>query len=365
MPEPAKKEQALEISEARHSAVVNTMVDAVVTINERGVIESFNPAAERTFGYLGTEVVGKNVSLLMPDTHRVRHDSYLKHHYRSGEKWVLGQLRELDAQRKDGSTFPIELAVTDLCIPGKRRFSAIIRDISERREVERMKEEFVSTVSHELRTPLTAICGSLGLVTGGALGELPEKISALLQIANNNIERLQFLINDLLDMEKIESGKMDFVFQPQAVMPIVEKSVITNAGYAEQHNVRFEITGRLDVARINADAERLMQVMSNLLSNAAKFSPANATVAISVARHEGQIRISVHDSGPGIPKDFHPRLFDKFTQSNSSNTRQPGGTGLGLSIVRAIVHKHGGRIGFATSPDTGTTFHVDLPEHTP
>jgi len=350
----------LERAEIRQRTVLNTMVDALITIDEEGRVNSFNPAAEQMFGYAADEVIGNNIKLLMPEPYRSAHDGYLKAYKETGEAHVLGIGREVEAQRKDGSVFPADLAIGEMWFGDQRMYSGIIRDITERRRVEKMKNEFISTVSHELRTPLTSIRGSLGLITGGAVGELPEQASNMLDIASNNTERLLLLINDILDIQKIESGQMSFKFQNIKLMPLIEKALADNIGYAEQHGVSFEISQDLE-ARIFADPDRLGQVMSNLLSNAAKFSPDGETIEVSVAHHQDRVRISVSDHGPGIPESFHSKLFEKFTQSDSSDTRQKGGTGLGLNITRAIVEKHGGHISFVTKEGIGTTFFVDLP----
>ncbi len=236
------------------------------------------------------------------------------------------------------------------------------RDISESKKVERMKSEFVSTVSHELRTPLTSIRGSLGLIAGGVAGEISPQVKAMVDIAYNNSERLVRLINDILDMEKIESGKMVFDMTPAALMPLVEQAIEANQSYAEQQGVKFTLKQSLPDGIANVDSDRTIQVLTNLLSNAAKFSPQGGTVDVSVVRRGGRIRVSVEDHGPGISEEFSRRIFQKFAQADSSDTRQKGGTGLGLSISKAIVEHFGGELAFETEVGKGTTFYFDLPE---
>ncbi len=241
-------------------------------------------------------------------------------------------------------------------------FYAVARDIQDRKRVEEMKNDFVSVVSHELRTPLTSIRGSLGLIAGGVAGELPEKARQLVEIAAKNCERLVRLVNDMLDVEKIESGTMGFRFAALELMPLVEQAVDVNRAYAEELGVELRIEEPVEGARVWADADRVLQVMTNLLSNAAKFSPRDGTVEIAVRRGEaGRVRISVKDHGKGISPEFQPLVFERFAQADSSSTRQKGGTGLGLSISKAIVERHGGRIGFASEPGE-TTFTFELPE---
>lgn len=239
---------------------------------------------------------------------------------------------------------------------------AVSRDITARHEVERLKDEFIGTVSHELRTPLMSIRGSLGLLSRGAAGEIATSAQEMVEIAYRNSERLTRLVDDLLDIEKIESGKMLFRMAPIELAPLVEQALDANRAYAEQYGVTFALARATPAALVYADADRLMQVFANLLSNAAKFSPAGATVTVALDRVDGALRVSFADRGPGIPEEFHERIFSKFVQADSSSTRQKGGTGLGLSIARAIVERMGGRIGFTTAIGAGTTFYVDLPE---
>jgi PAS domain S-box-containing protein len=248
------------------------------------------------------------------------------------------------------------------------RMSGTNTDISQQKEVENMKSEFISTVSHELRTPLTSIKGSLGLIRSGTIGELPDKLQSILDIAYRNSERLVLLINDILDIEKMEAGKMDFNMKPVEVKGLIDEAIESNKGYGDEHGVRFVASGMSDQTLIMGDKDRLMQVMSNLMSNAAKFSPKDSEVRISVQSGDGLIRIGVSDDGPGIPEEFHSSIFDKFSQADSSDTRRVGGTGLGLSITKAIMETHKGTLEFETETDTakgtGTTFLVTLPELT-
>jgi signal transduction histidine kinase len=237
----------------------------------------------------------------------------------------------------------------------------LVRDISERKAIERLKDEFVATVSHELRTPLTAIHGALGLVSGGVAGALPTQAHTMVEIALNNSDRLIRLINDLLDIQKIDAGQFDIQRSPLALLPLLERTIAANSAYGHQFGVAF----RLECANtivVSTDADRLMQVLTNLLSNAAKFSPAGDTVVVRVARYQQQVRIAVIDHGPGIPLAFQAKLFHKFAQADGSNTRRSGGTGLGLSIAKKLIERLGGRIGFETAAGVGTTFYVELPE---
>jgi PAS domain S-box-containing protein len=240
------------------------------------------------------------------------------------------------------------------------RMTGLIWDITETQRVERMKNEFVATVSHELRTPLTSIRGSLGLVSGGAAGKLPERAAALVNMALNNCERLTLLINDILDMEKLESDKQRFDVRRMDVSELVTRSLEENAGFAQSLSVRFVTPEPPCRADILVDPSRFLQVMANLLSNASKFSPAGSVIEVTARCAQGRVRVAVRDYGKGIPPEFQSRIFQKFSQADSSDSRSRTGTGLGLAISRAIVERLGGHIAFETGPG-GTTFFFELP----
>ena len=350
--------------EIRHHTLLNTLSDALITIDHQGIIKTFNHSAESIFGYRSDEVIGQKVNILMPEPHNVEHDKYMKRYINTGRRHIIGTDREVMAQRKDGSTFPIELAVSEMWLDGELQFTGLIKDITERKKIERMKNEFISTVSHELRTPLTSIRGALGLINSGICGPLPEKMGSLLTIATNNTERLLLLINDILDVEKIESGNLRFDFKRTELASLIEKAISDCSSYAVEHKIDYEFHIKDKALPVHADPDRLIQVINNLLSNAAKFSPENGRVEVTLSQHHGFARISIHDQGPGIPQDFLPRLFDKFSQVDGSDKRNTGGTGLGLSISKAIIEKHHGKISVETSEHSGTTFHVDLPLQT-
>lgn len=241
-------------------------------------------------------------------------------------------------------------------------FYAMASDVTELKRIDRMKSEFVSTVSHELRTPLTSIRGSLGLISGGVAGQLPDAVKTLVGIAKNNCERLIRLINDILDIEKIESGKMRLELQVVELRPLMVQVLAANEGFGAAQNVTLQLHFPDEEIRVNVDSDRLVQVVTNLLSNAMKFSPAGGVVEVHVLHAGANIRVEVQDHGPGIPEEFRNRIFQKFSQADSSDTRQKGGTGLGLNISRAIVERLGGTIGFSTEPGAGTTFFFEIPE---
>lgn len=247
----------------------------------------------------------------------------------------------------------------------RRRAEEALRHAREELEIkarmEHMKDEFVSTVSHELRTPLTSIIGALGLLANGVLPAGSEQEQTMLRIAHGNSLRLQRLIDDLLDMERLAAGKMSFDMQVQDLMPLVEQTVRDNQAYAERFNVSLRLRGDDPGLRVCVDALRTQQVLANFLSNAAKFSPQGATVDIAVSRRGSRARVEVTDYGPGIPEAFQPHVFERFSRADASTTQRYGGTGLGLAISKEIVQHMHGTIGFVSQAGSGACFHFELP----
>jgi signal transduction histidine kinase/ActR/RegA family two-component response regulator len=248
----------------------------------------------------------------------------------------------------------------ELALAIEAREQILQSDILQLREYEQLKSDFVATVSHELRTPLTSMRGALGLVLSGAAGPLSPETRDLLHIANQNTERLIRLINDILDIEKIESGSITVRHDRCDLRPLLETTIAGLQGYASEHNVEIVLRAP-ETANVMGDQDRLIQVFTNLLSNAIKFSPRHGEVVVSLTIDSDTARVSVRDRGPGIPIEFQARIFGKFQQAESSPSRRHGGTGLGLAIARAIVERHEGRIRFETAAGEGTTFFVDLP----
>lgn len=352
---------ALEENYARLSAIIAGSADGIITIDDKGLIESFNTAAEEIFGYSANEVIGRNVNLLMPEPYKSSHDKYLSE-YKSGTKQrVLGVRREVEGQRKNGELFPMELSVSQITLKDRRIYTGFVHDISERKEGERIKNEFISTVSHELRTPLTAIRGAIGLLSGTEAVALSEKSRNLLSITLNNTERLVRLINDILDIQKLEAGSMNFVLTEEDLIPIINLVWEQNASYVEQFNVTLRLEVVDESIRIRTNIDRLNQVLTNLISNAAKFSPPHGVVTMRVLKDGKRVRIEVQDQGSGIPEEFQGRIFQKFSQADGSSTRRQGGTGLGLSISKGFVEQMNGEINFHTTQGVGTTFFVSFP----
>jgi|GEM_PF-2815673 PAS domain S-box-containing protein len=375
-----RAEHSLEETLSLMKAIFESANQTIIATDIFGIIRSFNRTAERLLGYAADEVVGKMTLEIihLPDEVMNRAailSKELGFPVEPGFETFVAKTRmmglpddnEWSYVRKDGSKFPIFLSVTTLRdVEGHiTGYVGIGYDITERKKVDRMKSEFISTVSHELRTPLTSIRGSLGLIAGGLAGAMPPQAKPLVEIAMNNCERLVRLINDILDIEKIESGKMEFRNRPFALVPLLEQALLANEAYGRQFGVRFRLEFDGGDARVNADPDHLTQVVTNLLSNAAKFSPHGSEVLVSAKRVGGKIRVSVRDQGPGISDTFKSRIFQKFAQADASDSRQKGGTGLGLYICKTIIEKLHGVIGFENALGKGTVFFFELPEHEP
>lgn len=319
----------------------------------------FNAGALLQVGYTRDELLSMHPYDIKPEIDEAQFDRIIAP-LRAGERASL--TFETVHQHKNGQCLPVEVFLQYIAQKNEpARFVAIVRDITERKRMERMKSEFVSTVSHELRTPLTSISGALGLVVGGALGELPEQAQQMIAIAHKNSLRLTHLINDLLDMEKIAAGKLHFEMRPQPLMPLISQALEANRSYGAARRVSLVLSGEASAAVVRVDSQRLMQVLANLISNAIKFTPEGGTVELSVQETAGKARVTVSDHGPGIPESFRAAVFEKFSQADASDTRQKGGTGLGLAITRELVERMGGQIGFDSEEGEGASFFFDLP----
>jgi len=353
----------VQANEQRIQTILEAAQDPFVSMDLQGRIIDWNTQAEVVFGWGREEVLGRRVSeVLLPRRYADALEGVLEAYLRTGDAAILHRAIERIMVDRDGREIPVEVKVGLVNTGNERFFSAFIHDISQRKEIERMKDEFVSTVSHELRTPLTAIYGSLSLLTSGMAGELPDDVKQLLAISHQSTERLIRLINDLLDLDKIASGKLEYRMQEQPLRPLLEHAVRDTQAFAEGLRVQFRLVGDAQ-GRVNVDADRIVQVCVNLLSNAAKFSPQGGEVEVGIAHPEpGWVRVWVADSGPGVPLEFRDRMFGRFAQADASDRRARGGTGLGLSICRSIVEAHGGRMGFTTQADVRTEFYFELPE---
>jgi PAS domain S-box-containing protein len=346
---------------ARQQAIFNGAVDGMLVLDHKGYICELNPSITRLFGYEERELVGRHNTVLIDNPPSLEASQAWLQQVTTAGAGRAGHRREFTGCRKDRSSFPTDVAISRFEDGGDDFYIAVIRDITHRKRVEAMKTEFVSTVSHELRTPLTSISGSLGLLASGTVGQLGEKAARLVSIAHNNSERLVRLINDILDIEKIESGNMAFDMRRLQVAPLVQRTVAANRGFAEGHRVTMTIHVPPWPQYVMGDPDRLEQVLTNLVSNAIKHSPEGGEVEIWGEQRSGNARIEVRDRGPGVPLEFRERIFGKFAMADGSDSRTRGGTGLGLAIAREIAERHGGEVGFADREGGGTVFFLELP----
>jgi PAS domain S-box-containing protein len=345
----------------RQRAIFDSTVDGMLLLDQDGTILELNPSVLRLFGYDEAELVGQHNTRLMARPPSIEDSQAWLRQVGAGGRQGAGNRQEFTGRRKDGSVFETDVAISRFSTADERLYVAVIRDVTERKRIETMKTEFVSTVSHELRTPLTSIGGSLGLLAAGAVGPLNEKAARLVHIAHNNCERLIRLINDMLDIEKIESGKMSFDIRRMQIGPLVMRTVAANTGFAESNGIRLTTHLPPWPQCVMGDPDKLEQLLTNLVSNAIKHSPEGGEVEIAGLQRDDFARIEVRDRGAGIPEDFRSRIFGKFAMADSSDSRAKGGTGLGLSIAREIAHRHGGVLSFADREGGGTVFFVELP----
>ncbi|WP_150911564.1 PAS domain-containing protein [Marinobacter halotolerans] len=317
-----------------------------------------NEALLEPTGYSRAQLMAKDFrDLLLGDAEENRWDiiTSLKENGRFGPL-------EISVQKSDHSHYPALIrGIRIKDSKGRPLVWTLIEDISERKKVDRMKSEFISTVSHELRTPLTSITGSLGLIAGGSLGALPEQVERMIAIAYRNSEQLKQLVDDLLDMEKLVSGKMTLNMAPESIPPIIRDSIERLRTYAVDCGVSVVLLEDSGLPEITTDKSRLNQAFSNLLSNAIKFSPLQGKVTVTLEQKENHFEIRVTDQGPGVPESFRSRIFQKFAQADSSATRSIGGTGLGLAITREIMTQMGGEVGFESEEGRGANFWLKLP----
>jgi PAS domain S-box-containing protein len=348
--------------QAQHTrTILDHILDAVITIDDQGLIQSFNPAAETTFGYAAADVIGRNANILLPFSLDGTPNAFLLKYLRTYNAAQTPDSIEIEGAHKDGHSFAMELKISAITRHERILYVAMARDISERKRIEQMKSEFVSTVSHELRTPLTSISGVLGLLDGGVLGELSEEARQMISIARRNSLQLEILINDLLDMEKLAAGKMRFEISRQALAPIIQEAIETTAVYDSHREVSIIAVEPLPAVHVAVDRQRLLQALRNFLSNAVKFSPPQGCVEVFATVIDEQVRISVRDHGEGVPDTFKANIFQKFAQADSTDTRQKGGTGLGLAITKAIAEQMQGSVGCDSVPGEGATFWLLLP----
>ena len=357
----ARAHEEINASGRKLAMYVDRAPIAVFELYRDGTVISANPMAETMFGWPATQIEGRSLlRVLFPPDQPLLDEPRWQAFIANG--LPLAGCRS-PCVRRDGLEILCELSLTPLVGSEGETLSVIVHcaDITRQEEAERLKKEFTSTLSHELRTPLTSIIGSLQLVNTGVMGEVGPDVLDLTSVAERNAQRLLDLINDILDIEKIESGRFTLDLEPTALGELVGEASILNQGFAERYKVRIETSGLEQPVRVMADRKRLLQVLTNLVSNAAKFSPEGGRVELSMQQNGGSVRVAIDDRGAGIPPEFRSRIFGRFAQADSVYTRKKGGTGLGLAISKRLTELMGGGIGFEDRDGGGTRFYIDLP----
>jgi len=286
----------------------------------------------------------------------------IKAFYERARPLINGDIAEVTHELHiDGNPSEVKMQLVRPDV-GQPYFMSIVRDISERCAFDKTKDDFISTVSHELRTPVTSIKGALELVLSGRLGDLNEKFHNMLNIAHRNTSRLELIINDILDLEKIAAGCMEFHLEPIDMTELVQEAIVVNTPYNIQYDVSILGCGLEESIMCYCDKHRVFQIMNNLLSNAAKFSKKGGEIIVALEQREDTVYVSVQDFGVGVPNSAKATIFDRFTQADSSDRRANGGTGLGLSIVKSLIEKQNGKINFNSKLGEGSTFFFELPK---
>ncbi|USI71696.1 response regulator [Sphingomonas morindae] len=356
-----KTEQQAWESLTRLRTIFASTTDALIILDSTGLIESVNAATDRLFGYARDELIGRDIGMLLD---AAPGDAPLARRLGLSTEGTpaRGQGVDRSARHKRGHIVPVDVSLARLPLAEGFHLIATLRDISERKAAERLKDEFISTVSHELRTPLTSVIGALGLLSGGAAGPLPEPALRLLTIAENNAQRLIRLINDILDIDRIGSGRIQLRSEPIDLPALARRAVDDAAGLAAPRGVGLRLDAHPVSRPALGDGDRLLQVLGNLLSNAIRFSPEGETVTLALREDGDRAVLEVADHGPGVPDAFRDRIFGRFAQSEAG-AAIPGGTGLGLAISREIVHALGGEIEIDKDRARGACFRIALPLH--
>lgn len=335
------------------SGILDNAAEAILIFDSSGAIDRANAAAQQLFGYSAAQFATLHIGAILPG---------LQHHHSALQTWQ-GRPQEIAGVSATNSPLELEVSLSNYVLPDRTWYICLLHDISERKKVERLKQEFVATVSHELRTPLTSIKGALQLLSAGVLGPVPAPAAEMLDLARQNADRLAALVNDILDIEKLALAGTTLPLQPLDLREQLNLALQQNQGYADNFSVHLNLDHSQlpQSVAVLAHQQRLQQVLSNLISNAVKFSAAGSMVQISAECEDRMALIKVRDQGPGIAEEFRPRIFEKFAQADGSDSRQRGGTGLGLSICKELMTRMHGTIGFDSVEGKGSTFYISLP----
>jgi PAS domain S-box-containing protein len=356
--EMARRLRETTVSRDYVDRVLETMGECLVVTRQNGTIARVNNAVCGLAGASEDELIGRHCGELFRAPKG--HASLL--HALNPEGSVHGLETELLASTGEEVPVMVSIAAMDETQGRSKRYVIVAADISERLRTERQKEEFITMIHHEVRTPLTAVRGAIGLLDGGVAGDLGERGRELVANALRNSKRMERLVNDILVSRKLDFGHLTFHLQDMELMTLVDQAIEVTSSYGDQHDVRFDLDETAPGARVEVDPDRFIQVLTNVLSNAVRFSSAGDVVKVRVNRHNGCLRVAVADCGPGIPEEFCDQVFEPFARAEDADWRNRSGTGLGMSISKAIIEELGGAISFETEVGGGTTFYVDIPE---
>lgn len=378
-----KSTRELEYRKQHTEAILNTVLEGIITINVNGIIQTFNPAAENIFGYKKEEVIGKNVKMLMSGKNKKNHDQYIKNYLDTGDAKIIGIGREVEAERKNGEKFPMALGITQTILDGEKIFVGIIRDVTKEKEdkvkleeynkkleeawadaskANKAKSEFLATMSHEIRTPMNGIIGMAELL---GYSELSSQQKKYLKTIKSSGDLLLVLINDILDFSKIEAGELELESIPVVINALISEATQLLSSRAKENSVEIAVRNTQDTPMaIWGDPVRLRQIMINLIGNAIKFSKGGyVLVNVETVQKNNDnvlLRFEIKDTGVGIPEDKLDNIFEKFSQADSSTTRKFGGTGLGLAICKKLVSLMGGKIGVESQVGKGSLFWFEI-----
>ncbi|WP_139056375.1 CHASE domain-containing protein [Rheinheimera sp. A13L] len=349
------------------SSILDNAIESIVIVDQQGLIERVNKETSLLFGYAMPSLLRQPVSKLLACLPEHKNHQLLQPLTVEQLNLWVGHTVEVTGLSEDGQQIPLEMGLSRVDIADKHLYTLMLHDLRERKKIDRMKSEFISTVSHELRTPLTSINGSLGLLAGGVTGELPPQAQQLVQIAKTNTDRLARLVNDILDIEKLEFGQLKLQPTEVDVLQLLQEAKQQNQAYADKYSVRLDLVVPTDhtAVYLYQDKFRLLQILSNLISNAIKFSPSHSVVKLSYQQHDHYLVIKVKDQGTGIAESFRSKIFQKFAQADSSDSRSNQGSGLGLNISKTLVEMMQGNIDFESELGKGTCFSLTFPCYQP
>jgi PAS domain S-box-containing protein len=347
-------ERLLRESEARTRSLIENMPVGVVTVDQDGVIESINPQTEKIFGYAFDEIVGDHIMVLFNESDGADQKIFTETLFARD----LGKTIKFESRRKGGEAFPVEMTLTEYQSVDGPRFMAIMQDITEREKAEQFKQELLAMVSHDLRSPLTSVQGVMTLLARGMYGQLTDTGEKRVRVAEQSLARLIHLVDDILDLERMEAGKLQFNLERVPLSSVIDRSIESVYDFAQQSHIRIDAAPtEIDV---DVDEDRLQQVVVNLLSNAIKFSPKNSVITVEAQDVHDYVEVRVIDQGPGVPADEQEGIFLRFHQIDSVTSSHKG-TGLGLAICKAIIDGHEGSIGVRCEAGRGSTFWFRIP----